>query len=631
MSKGDSGSNGANFRALRLANEHRNAYGLRYNDHNRYRNHCANKTHRLRSTLKMTHGKGRDFKKLPPLTLENIKDGHLQLLLFESERAWSYSQELYASSLQPTNSAKAATLRHSATGRFRRSVHWSTQLLSHCQSLYSAKQLSAENLLEVTTYTLILNGRFLRFRDEFEDALDQLCVARDLLDSLEDNAQTSRDQALATLFSDEISPEIRYCAHELGHTKSYDVDDIVKEISPRRRTELVVGYEDLVGKLKAEMLGDKSKEGRKLLKPILWERKEIPVRNPELVDILLKVQEAESRLEESQSKPNSSLTQTKAGKQGKSQRSRNGVAAYDGVLSALSDADDVARKLLEAQQASGSANAIVPGTRDIHFLHAYIVYQLLSRRIQRDLTLVSALVSVSSQKQTGSKVVKQQEEGHDVRINPAVVKLLDTVLQSLTQMRTLNVVDESPDLANAVEARVAFTKTRRCIYLSRSYAAVKKYPEALSLTQRAQLYLREASSLHSADVDPITSGTPPFYSLTTTTFSSLEESLTSDETQFKREWFAYNGGATSAERDPSKKPLFFDIALNYVQLDVDRLQERTGKRKVASQPAAKAPAQEHKIGTAKAKVEEERVATPEPKQAPRGGLSSLLGGWWGRQ
>ncbi|KAG6891905.1 hypothetical protein C0992_002945, partial [Termitomyces sp. T32_za158] len=36
--------------------------------------HCANRTHRLRSTLKMTHGKGRDFKKLPPITPENTKD-----------------------------------------------------------------------------------------------------------------------------------------------------------------------------------------------------------------------------------------------------------------------------------------------------------------------------------------------------------------------------------------------------------------------------------------------------------------------------------------------------------------------------------------------------------------------------
>ena len=60
--------------ALQLANEQRNAYGLRYNDYERYRKHCANRTHRLRSTLKMTHGKGRDFKKLPPVKLENIKD-----------------------------------------------------------------------------------------------------------------------------------------------------------------------------------------------------------------------------------------------------------------------------------------------------------------------------------------------------------------------------------------------------------------------------------------------------------------------------------------------------------------------------------------------------------------------------
>ena len=59
--------------AVLLANEQRNAYGLRYNDYERYRKHCANRTHRLRSSLKMTHGKGREFKKLPPVKLEDIK------------------------------------------------------------------------------------------------------------------------------------------------------------------------------------------------------------------------------------------------------------------------------------------------------------------------------------------------------------------------------------------------------------------------------------------------------------------------------------------------------------------------------------------------------------------------------
>ena len=40
-----------------------------------HRKHCAHKTHRLRSSLKMTHGKGRDFKPLPKITPESTKDG----------------------------------------------------------------------------------------------------------------------------------------------------------------------------------------------------------------------------------------------------------------------------------------------------------------------------------------------------------------------------------------------------------------------------------------------------------------------------------------------------------------------------------------------------------------------------
>lgn len=61
--------------ALQLANKQRSSNGLRYNDFTRYRKHCANRTHRLRSTLKLTHGKGREFKKLPSLKTDSIKDG----------------------------------------------------------------------------------------------------------------------------------------------------------------------------------------------------------------------------------------------------------------------------------------------------------------------------------------------------------------------------------------------------------------------------------------------------------------------------------------------------------------------------------------------------------------------------
>ncbi|KAF8870563.1 hypothetical protein CPB85DRAFT_1446023 [Mucidula mucida] len=317
-------SENLSFRALQLSNEQRNAYELRYHDFARYRKHCANRTHRTRSTLKMTHGKGREFKKLPPLKPEMIKDGHLQLLLMESERAWAYSQDLLAQSQK--NTEHATTLRHSATGRFRRSVSWKS--------------------------TLILNGRFLRYREEFDDALVQLSVARHLLDELAGAARTSKDQALATLFGDEIGPEIRYCAHELGRAEAYNVDKIVGEVAATNRNVLVDGCDALLEAFKKQ---EESTNKRKTLREIVWEGEPVPVRNPELVDVFLKVQDAQAKLESSDA-------------QGKS-NSKKSVAAYDAILLALSDAEEVAKKLADAQTSSGP--------RDISFVHAYIVYQLV--------------------------------------------------------------------------------------------------------------------------------------------------------------------------------------------------------------------------------------------------------------
>ena len=276
----------------------------------------------------------------------------LQLLLFQAERAWSYAQELLSLAALPENASKASALRHNATGRFRRAVHWATQLLSQCQVLHGAGRLGAENLLEMTAYTLVLNGRFLRYRDEFEDALVQLCVARGILDKLAESADTSRDQALATYFGDEIGPEIRYCAHELGRAKAYDVDSIVREQSAQHCTQIVDEYEALVQKLKT-VSDAGSKGNERKLKPLLWEGEPVPVRNPELVDVLVKVQEGEVKLREESvevSRPTQTDQERKKRRPAKGGKSKRGVAAYDNILLALSDAEDVARKLAEAQK-----------------------------------------------------------------------------------------------------------------------------------------------------------------------------------------------------------------------------------------------------------------------------------------
>ena len=180
----------------------------------------------------------------------------------------------------------------------------------------------------------------------------------------------------------------------------------------------------------------------------------------------------------------------------------------------------------------------------------------------------------------------------------------------------------------------------RCRYLALSYVPVKKYAEALTLLQRSNIHLRETRSmLSTVHTDPISNGDPAFYAIAADDLDQLDKELADDSSRFKNDWFAYNGGSLSVENKDYKKPLFFDVALNYVQLDMNRLQERAGKQPPPQQPAALTPTPiraedptADKRPVAKAKIEEiQRPATPEPSAHAGGGLSSLLGGWWGRR
>jgi hypothetical protein len=44
-------------------------------------------------------------------------------------------------------------------------------LLLQCQVLYDSSRLGAKNLLEMSAYMLVLNSRFLRYRDKLKDVL----------------------------------------------------------------------------------------------------------------------------------------------------------------------------------------------------------------------------------------------------------------------------------------------------------------------------------------------------------------------------------------------------------------------------------------------------------------------------
>ncbi|QRV76779.1 signal recognition particle 68 kDa protein [Ceratobasidium sp. AG-Ba] len=599
------------IKALQIVNDERAAYGLRYNDHARYRKHCANKVHRLRKSLKITHGKGKEFKKLPVISTENLKAGHLQLHLFESERAYSFAQELHAQ-FTKTDDTKTRTI---AVGRFRRAVKWSAQLLSEAQALHDSQppRISSTGLAEIAAYHLTIRGRFLRLQDDFQPGLEALVAARTIIDALAEVAPSSRDHALLAQFADEIAPEIRHCAHELGLARAYDIAGIVATLGPKVGPALVPGYDNLLQGVRSEGAAAKGGDKAKQLQELIWEGQPVPVRSPELVDALLRVQQASVGLPDaSQGKPKATQT-------------RGLITKFDAVLLALSEAEDVAKKLVEAQRATSTQPA-EPGARDAHFIMSYVTYQLLSRRIQRDLLLADALLASPGPGSHGKQ--GDAPVAIDHRVAPAVVKLLDTILQSLNQMRSLSVVDESADLTAAIEARLSFSKAKRALSLSQTYEPYNKFAEAISLTQRAQLHIRET---HTNLTENTESPETAFYPLAPSTAKELEESIQKAELDLKKRWFAYNGGKPTTTAS-NQKPLFFDAVPNYIDLPIENLYKKGGVEPPAVAARSSPVVEKKTMPERKVDVEpEERPISPPPKQESQGMLGSLLGGWWGRK
>lgn len=210
-------------------------------------------------------------------------------------------------------------------------------------------------------------------------------------------------------------------------------------------------------------------------------------------------------------------------------------------------------------------------------------------------------------------------------------------------MRNLSVVDDSSvNLSASVEARIAYTKARKCLYLARCYtgAAGGKggWGEALVLVRKGVLHLREVRLLMdeygNENVEE-----ESWYPLTPTHVSSLESQLAQDTEKYKRDWFGFNGGApiTSEEgRLKHEKPLFFNIAWNFINVDMERLEERAGKvstvptdsTKQTSSSSSSVP--NAKLEESKRDVEEALQEELQPAKPATKGLSSLLGGWWGR-
>ncbi|TXT06055.1 hypothetical protein VHUM_03528 [Vanrija humicola] len=608
------------FKVLNLLSRERGVYGLRNGDHERYRHHCSNKLHRLRQVTGLTSGKGKVYKKPPPLTPESVTDvRHLQLILFSAERALAHSHEFKALLGKPSAPHAA---RKEQISWLRRALKFSTSLYAAAQHLASASpaRLSQRTLAEITIYHLSVRAELNFERVQYADVLADLAARRRLLNTLADAAKDSYDQALAAEFIDLYDPLIRFSAYKLGRAESHDIDGVVADIDADLMEEALPGLAKLVDGLRSEVGSAEIEAGRRTLDAVEFAGDKVELRNAEIVQAMLRVQEALGKLK------------------GKSDTGKGrGMKGWDRVLGVLGDAEGLARHLVEDHENSASASLRSTRTAEsLSLAHQYIVFLLLSNRIRRDLLLVDSL-SASQPALSADPTVFTIPGGRAkveeaIKSLAAIVKLYDTVLQSLNQLRNLAIVEEKDGVRRAAEGVSSYFHATKEYYLARLHTVhpTPSYASAVQLLSLAGENVAQArEALFNSDV-PLQE---QVVEISRDDVDSLDKRVQALDLAAKRALFAQT----------VTKPVFFDTAFNYIDLPMEDLLEHAGKgapkvAPVQAQAAISTPEVVHAPVARPAAVARERTreATPQPAEAaeapkqPQQQQKGWLGGWFGR-
>ncbi|WVO13525.1 hypothetical protein L204_101146 [Cryptococcus depauperatus] len=599
------------FDVLNLLSKERAVYGLRNSDYERYRRHCSNKIHRLRQATSATCGKGKKYQSPPKLVAEAVKDvRQIHLILFSVERALAHSHEF------KHLKTKNPSLRKDQLSWLRQAFKLSNTLYNLASALSSPYEghqakIDLKTLGQITIYHLTIKSELAFEKANWIGALADLAARRKLLSTFAEGAKDSFDQALAAEFIDSHDPFIRYCAYKLGRAESHDIDGVISEIEPEVLEEAITGFNGLIEKLRVELSVKEIEADRKGLADLEFFGEKVELRNAEIVNVMIKVQNVFAKL---------SNGNTKGGRE---------IKQWDRVLGVLGEAEAVARKLLEDHDATGAKSSLKSAktAQSLSFTHQYIVYLFLSHRIRRDLSLLSSLSTSSLPSDPAHFKVQggRSKLEEAIKTLGAMVKIYDTIIQSLRQAAELSIVQEREGVQNGVEGLECYFNAIKCYNLARLHCIhpSPSFASAIELLVTATLSLGRSRDLLTSSLDE------PIVSIPMLSLDELEENIKTAEKAAKKGLFALT----------VEKPVFFDMAFNYIEVPIDELQRLAGNKKVkvAEQRANEGLHAQVKTveQSNKDRERENREATPAAEETDRTkseeGKKGWLGGWFGRK
>uniref|UniRef100_A0A8C8IKQ1 Signal recognition particle subunit SRP68 n=1 Tax=Oncorhynchus tshawytscha TaxID=74940 RepID=A0A8C8IKQ1_ONCTS len=564
---------GIGLEILQIIKDSQQQHGLRHGDYQRYRGYCSRRLRRLRKTLGFKCGNRHKFtgKKV---TVEMLSDNrYLLLVLMEAERAWSYAMQLK----QEANTEPRK--RFHLLSRLRKAAKHGERLEKLCES----PRVDAKTKLEAQAYTSYLSG-MVRFElQEWKAATEAFNKCKTIYEKL----ASAFTEELAVLYHqrvEEISPNIRYCAYNIGDQNA--MNELMQ-----MRLSAGGGGGMMAEKLEALITQTRAKQAA-TMSEVEWRGRTVPVKIDKARIFLLGLGDNEAAIAQAANE------ETKE-------------RLYETLLAECRDTIQAVREELktEAKQRERSDEASGK-VSNLQFLHSYLTYIKLWTVVKRNESMAHMLQAKLKEPQTDEN--KRGPRPQDL------IRLYDIILQSLAELSTLQGLEEDHTFQKEVALKMLVYKayrssltspslSPRCFFIAQSYVLVKKWSEALVLYERVLKYAKEvqskAKSLNNSlkdlpDVQElITEVNAEKYSLQAAAILDTEDApeapsqqKVKDNTPLCERLDNFHLDPTLVGKQPNLvqfppdfqpipcKPLFFDLALNHVAFPpLDDKVEQKGK------------------------------------------------------
>ncbi|KUI54995.1 Laccase-4 [Cytospora mali] len=338
----------------------------------------------------------------------------------------------------------------------------------------SASGANTTDVLSAKAYAAFLKGDSSFRSKKWQECLENYSIAKVIYSALP--SAKLEGNSFKDFVTGSVDSPLRYAQRQLHIPTTLSILSLAKKHFPQSDEALVSGVEEVApGFLKQDEDADKAVEGAR--RTLAWRNRQVPVEDAEIALKLDALEAAASELSEKLGSSPDMRPNTKA-------------ESYDSVLELSNDAVDATQQAMDELREQSIAQGD-PRMQNLAVLRTKLKYDLLSWQIGRNRVLMgekdgSVLEDGPSMKKRAAGVEAPAiKESQQVKQLEKKVNLYNKTLQNLEVAKELPGVAADDHLAAEIDAVIKYFTALKSLATARSHTLIGNAANALALIKYA--------------------------------------------------------------------------------------------------------------------------------------------------